>query len=150
LFRLPADVMPLAEHLRAAGFASAAFVAAFVLDSRFGLDRGFDLYDDRLGMRDTTRVPGAVPDRRGDRTVDAALAWLGAAPARFFLWVHLYDPHGDYEPPPPFAERFPGRPYDGEIAFADAQLARLRAAITERWPDGGTLCGSPRPRREPR
>ena len=138
-FRLPADVVPVAEHLRGAGFASAAFVSAFVLDSRFGLDRGFDLYDDRLGMLDTTKAPGAVPDRRGDRTLDAALAWLGAAPARFFLWVHLYDPHGEYEPPSPFAERFSGRPYAGEIAFADAQLARLRAAITERWPGGGTL-----------
>jgi arylsulfatase A-like enzyme/tetratricopeptide (TPR) repeat protein len=138
-FRLPPDVVTLAEHLRGAGFASAAFVSAFVLDSRFGLDRGFDVYDDRLGMRNTTRVPGAVPDRRGDRTVDAALAWLGTAPARFLLWVHLYDPHAEYEPPPPFAERFAGRPYDGEIAFADAQLARLRAAVAERWPTGGTL-----------
>ena len=138
-FQLPADVVPLAEHLRGAGFASAAFVSAFVLDSRFGLDRGFDVYDDQLGMLRTTGGPGAVPERRGDRTVDAALAWLGAAPPRFFLWVHLYDPHAEYDPPSPFAERFAGRPYDGEIAFADAQLARLRAAIAERWPDGGTL-----------
>ncbi len=138
-FRLPPDVVPLAEHLHGAGFATAAFVSAFVLDSRFGLDRGFDRYDDQLGMLRTTGGPGAVPERRGDRTVDAALAWLDAAPERFFLWVHLYDPHAEYEPPSPFAERFAGKPYDGEIAFADAQLARLRAAIAERWPAGGTL-----------
>jgi len=135
-FRLPADVPTLAESLRAAGFATAAFVSAFVLDGRFGLERGFDRYDDDLGMLRTTGSPGTVPERRGDQTVDAALAWLAEAPPRFLLWVHLYDPHADYAPPPPFSERFPGRPYAGEIAFADAQLARLRAAVAERWPEG--------------
>jgi len=135
-FRLPPDVPTLAEQLRGAGFATAAFVSAFVLDARFGLDRGFDLYDDRLGLLRSSGAPGAVPARRGDRTVDAALAWLGEAPDRFFLWVHLYDPHAEYEPPAPWSERFFGRPYDGEIAFADAQLARLRAALAERWPEG--------------
>ena len=136
LFRLPADVTPIAEHLHGAGFAAAAFVSAFVLDGRFGLDRGFDPYDDRLGMRRLAGATGAVPERRGDHTVDAALAWLERAPPRFFLWVHLYDPHAEYEPPAPWSERFLGRPYDGEIAFADAQLGRLRAAFAERWPEG--------------
>src|SRR5262245_6233424 len=138
LFRLPSDVPTLAERLRSAGFATAAFVSAFVLDSRFGLDRGFERYDDQLGIARSSGAPGSVAERRGDRTVDAALAWLAGAPDRFFLWVHLYDPHADYLPPSPWSERFAGRPYDGEIAFADAQLARLRAAVAERWP-GGTL-----------
>jgi len=134
LFRLPAGVVPLAEHLRAHGFATAAFVSAFVLDSRFGLDRGFDVYDDHLGL---LSLAGAGPgSRRGDRTVDAALAWLERAPERFLLWVHLYDPHAPYDPPAPFSERHSGQPYDGEIAFADAQLARLRAAFAERWTVG--------------
>ncbi len=137
-FRLPPDVMTLAEHLRGAGFGSAAFVSAFVLDSRFGLDRGFDRYDDQLGMLRTSGAPGAVPERSADLTVDAALAWVERAPERFFLWVHLYDPHAEYQPPSPWAERFASRPYDGEIAFADAQLARLRAGVAKRWP-GGTL-----------
>jgi arylsulfatase A-like enzyme/Tfp pilus assembly protein PilF len=135
-FRLPADVPTLAESLRAEGFATAAFVSAFVLDGRFGLARGFDHYDDDLGMLRTTGSPGTVPERRGDQTLDAALAWLADAPPRFLLWVHLYDPHADYDPPTPFRERFPGRPYAGEVAFADAQLARLRAAVSERWPEG--------------
>jgi arylsulfatase A-like enzyme/tetratricopeptide (TPR) repeat protein len=135
-FHLPPDVPTLAEQLRGAGFATAAFVSAFVLDSRFGLERGFERYDDQLGVSRATGAPGAVAERRGDRTVDAALAWLAEAPDRFFLWVHLYDPHADYLPPAPWSERFAGRRYDGEIAFADAQLARLRAAVVERWPAG--------------
>jgi arylsulfatase A-like enzyme/tetratricopeptide (TPR) repeat protein len=136
LFRLPPDVVPLAEHLRAAGFATAGFVSTFVLDGRFGLDRGFDHYDDALGM--LTASTTARSSRRGDHTVDAALGWLEGAPDRFFLWVHLYDPHAPYAPPEPFASRFTGRPYDGEIAFADAQLGRLRTALAQRW-SGGTL-----------
>jgi arylsulfatase A-like enzyme/Flp pilus assembly protein TadD len=137
-FELPTDVPTLAEQLRGAGYATAAFVSAFVLDDRFGLARGFDLYDARLGVTRSSGGPGAVAERRGDHTVDAALAWLAEAPERFFLWVHLYDPHAEYRPPPPFSERFAGRPYAGEIAFADSQLARLRAAVGARF-GGGTL-----------
>jgi choline-sulfatase len=136
LFRLAPDVPSLAEHLRASGFATAAFVSAFVLDRRFGLDRGFDHYDDSLGLLKGT-IPG-VASRRGDHTVDAARAWLASAPDRFFLWLHLYDPHAPHGAPEPWGSRFAGRAYDGDVAFADAQLGRLRAALQERWP-GGTL-----------
>jgi tetratricopeptide (TPR) repeat protein len=107
-----------------------------VLDSRFGLDGGFDHYDDELGM--LSGALASVSSRSGDRTVDAVLAWLERAPARFFLFVHLYDPHAPYDAPEPFATRFAGRPYDAEIAFADAQLGRLRAALESRFA-GGTL-----------
>ncbi len=134
-FRLAADVPTVTESLREAGFATAAFVSAFVLDERFGLARGFDVYDAELGMMKSSR-DHSVPERRGDATVDRALAWLEAAPDRFFLWVHLYDPHADYTPPEPFDKRFATRPYDGEIAFADAQVGRLRRALEERWPTG--------------
>jgi arylsulfatase A-like enzyme/Flp pilus assembly protein TadD len=136
LFRLPAEAPSLAEHLRGSGFATAAFVSAFVLDRRFGLDRGFDHYDDGLGLMKGT-VSG-VSSRAGDQTVDAARAWLASAPDRFFLWLHLYDPHAPQNAPEPWASRFAGREYDGDVAFADAQLARLRAALEERW-RGGTL-----------
>ncbi|MEN8161551.1 MAG: sulfatase-like hydrolase/transferase, partial [Myxococcota bacterium] len=135
VFRLADDVPTVTEPLAAAGFATAAFVSAFVLDERFGLARGFDVYDAELGMMKRSRTH-AVPERRGDHTVDAALAWLEDAPDRFFLWVHLYDPHADYEPPEPFSQRFATKPYAGEVAFADAQVGRLRAAIGERWPEG--------------
>jgi arylsulfatase A-like enzyme/Flp pilus assembly protein TadD len=135
VFRLADDVPIVGEPLREAGFATAAFVSAFVLDPRFGLARGFDVYDAEVGMKKLSSGH-SVPERRGDHTVDAALRWLADAPDRFCLWVHLYDPHASYEAPDPFGQRFATRPYDGEIAFADAQFGRLRAALEERWPTG--------------
>jgi len=138
-FRLREEVPTLAEAMRAGGFATAAFVSAFVLDARFGLARGFDVYDDRLGLDAGRHLVVGVEARSADRTVDAALAWLDGAPDRFLLWVHLYDPHSSYDPPEPFASRFRGRPYEGEIAFADAELGRLLAGVTERFGERGTL-----------
>jgi arylsulfatase A-like enzyme/Tfp pilus assembly protein PilF len=139
VFRLAEDVPTLAEHLHEAGFATAAFVAAYVLDRQFGLARGFDSYDDRTSRSKFGRGILGFAERPANQVVDAALGWLAAAPARFFLWVHLYDPHAEYRPPPGFASAFPNRPYDGEIAFADAQVGRLLAAVDERFPDGRTL-----------
>lgn len=123
IHRLGARPATLAEQLRAAGFETAAFVGALVLDSRFGLARGFEVYDDRMERRSAATVGYA--ERRGDHVVDAALRWLETAPDRFFLWLHLYDPHTRYDPPPGFAVAYPGDPYAGEIAFADAQVGRL-------------------------
>jgi hypothetical protein len=137
IHRLGDGIPTLTEHLRAAGYATAAFVGALVLDGRFGLARGFDVYDDAMAGRVSARVGFA--ERPADRVVDAALAWLDGAPDRFFLWVHFYDPHATYKPPPGFASAFASRPYAGEIAFVDAQLGRLVGELRERWPDGGTL-----------
>jgi arylsulfatase A-like enzyme len=134
---LGSGIPTLAEHFRASGHATAAFVGALVLDRRFGLDRGFDVYDDAMAGRVSSTVGFA--ERPADRVVDAALAWLDGAPERFFLWVHFYDPHASYRPPPGFAAAFASRPYAGEIAFADAQLGRLLAELRGRWPEGGTL-----------
>jgi arylsulfatase A-like enzyme/Tfp pilus assembly protein PilF len=138
--RFPAGTATLATTLAAAGYRTGAFVGAFVLDHRFGLSRGFEVYDDEVA-RDAS---GGVPDdaeRRGDVVVDRALAWLRAphAPRPFFLWVHFYDAHAPYDPPSPYRERHAGRPYDGEIAFADAQLGRLLAALDEAGLAGRTI-----------
>ena len=127
IHRLGAEATTLAERLAERGYRSAAFVSAAVLERRFGLDQGFDLYDADLS-RGRPRAPRAVAERPAGATVDAALAWLEGLPEDerpLFLWVHLYDPHADYEPPEPYATRFRDRPYDGEIAYADAELARL-------------------------
>jgi choline-sulfatase len=137
-FRLPEDVPTLAERLRAHGFATAAFIGAVVLDRHFGLARGFDVYDDAMGGRHAAGEHGFA-ERRAGEVVDAALAWLETAPSRFLLWIHLYDPHANYDPPPGFLASFPGNPYAGEIAYADAELGRLLAAIDRRFPDGRTL-----------
>ena len=120
----------IARVLHDGGYRTGAFVGAYVLDRRFGLADGFDLYDDRV-QRDQSGSQQLEAQRRGDAVVDAALKWLsasaaGAATARpFFAWVHLYDPHAPYEPPPDYLERAGRNPYDGEVAFADAQVGRL-------------------------
>ena len=124
--------------MREAGFATAAFVGAIVLDRQYGLDRGFDSYDDDMAPRHAAGDTG-FSERRADRVIDSALAWLEGAPERFFAWVHLYDPHANYDPPAGFRAAFPDDPYAGEVAFVDAQLGRLLEALDQRWPGPGTL-----------
>jgi arylsulfatase A-like enzyme/cytochrome c-type biogenesis protein CcmH/NrfG len=124
-FRLSANVPTLATVLHGAGYATGGFVAAFPLDSQFGLNHGFDVYDDHYpkGSNETEFV---IPERRGDEVVRLALAWWKARQGKpRFLWVHLYDPHAAYEPPEPFASRFKDNPYLGEVAAADSFLAPL-------------------------
>jgi len=123
---VPDEVETLAERLHAEGYATAAFVSAAVLDRRYHLDQGFDVYDDDLSAG-RERHRRMVADRPADATVDAARAWLDGLKAgrRFFLWVHFYDPHAAYSPPPPYRDRYRDRLYDGEIAFMDSQLGRL-------------------------
>ncbi len=122
-FALGPGPRTLGEALKRRGLRTAAFVGAFPLARRFGLDRGFDVYDDAF-----ERAPGLhfdFAERRADRVVEAALAWLAAVHGPAFLWVHLYDPHAPYDPP----EGFRGvDAYRGEIAFADAMLGRLLRA----------------------
>ncbi|HEY6324329.1 MAG TPA: sulfatase-like hydrolase/transferase [Thermoanaerobaculia bacterium] len=136
---LAAGIPTLATVLAGAGYRTAAFVAAFVLDHRFGLNRGFAVYDDEIERpADVSWMLEA--QRPGDQVVDRALGWLAAADARpFFLWVHLYDAHAPYNPPSPYRERHPGRPYDGAIAFDDAQVGRLLAALASRGLDDRTV-----------
>lgn len=125
---------PLAVRLRALGYATAAFVGAFVLDRRFGLDAGFDTYDDQV-PRDPDATEELEAERPGNLVVDHALSWLDAPrpdSSAYFLWVHLYDPHAPYTPPPEFLARAGNDAYDGEVLFADAQLGRLLAAVDRR------------------
>ncbi len=135
-FALPDGARSLAEDFRQAGYRTAAFISGFPLDRRFGFDRGFQTYDDHLPRgNDPRRTP--YVERTADRTTEAVLRWLEAAPAGaapFFLWVHYYDPHAPYEPPAELRARFPDSPYDGEIAFVDAQLGRLLRRLEERSP----------------
>jgi arylsulfatase A-like enzyme/Flp pilus assembly protein TadD len=128
-FKLGDEALTLAERLRDAGWATGAFVGAVVLKSRFGLDQGFDVYDDEVTGEPS--AAGGFIERPASEVIDAATAWLDRADRPFFLWVHLYDPHMDYRAPAEFAERFPGRPYDAEIAYADAQVDRLLSHLDE-------------------
>jgi len=138
-FRFPAGTPTLASILKTRGWRTGAFVSAFPLDSRFGLDEGFEAYDDRLGGREI-RTAFLVPQRAGTATVEAALAWQGAHRSeRTFTFVHLYEPHFPYDPPEPFATQFRGRPYHGEVAAADAALEKLLRPILEQGEKARTL-----------
>ncbi len=128
--KLPAGQPTIATVLKSRGYHTGAVVAAAVLDSRFGLNAGFDSY---LGNFDFNRLEEQNLDameRPATEVVDQALKWLKERkPGPFFLWVHIYDPHAPYVPPAPYAERFKDDPYDGEIAYADAQIGRLIEAL---------------------
>lgn len=138
VFSVSREHATLAEVLSAEGYATAAVVSSFVLNAKFGLARGFDLYDDETG-RDAPRERLRDPERPADLTTDRALEWIGSqAHAPFFLWVHYYDPHGEYQPPAPFDERYRNNRYDGEIAFVDAQLGRLLRGL-EKWEPTGDI-----------
>ena len=120
-FRFPAGVETLATLLRRHGYRTGAFVSAFPLDSRFGLDRGFEVYDDQLGG---VAAGGdfEMQERSGEQTVAAARAWLARTKGPRFCWVHLYEPHAPYAPPFEWRGRVPTA-YDGEVAATDAALA---------------------------
>jgi choline-sulfatase len=138
LFRLGASQPTLATLLKSAGYRTGAFVGSFVLDARFGLNRGFDVYDDRYGEK-PVGDPAEGAERRAEDVIKPALAWIlggaasgAAAPSTslWFAWIHLYDPHEPYRAPEPYSSRY--APYDAEVAYTDAMvgqlLDRLRAA----------------------
>src|SRR5713101_1967337 len=122
----------LAELLKKNGYRTAAFIGAVILDSKTlapGLDRGFDFYDNFPQHSHSKSRWGRV-ERRGMEVVQHAETWLTAHPAGpHFVWVHLYDPHDPYEPPPPYSETYKDRLYDGEIAYADSALGHFLAYL---------------------
>jgi arylsulfatase A-like enzyme/Tfp pilus assembly protein PilF len=152
-YRLAANAQTAATLLKKAGYATAAFVGAFPLHSRFGLNAGFDVYDDHFGE---TRAPTefVMPERPATEVVALARNWIADVARRsslaardpssnepratsgeqpratsneqrpWFCWLHLFDPHAPYKPPPPFDTQY-SRPYDGEVASTDAALAPL-------------------------
>lgn len=138
--RLSDDVPTLAEAFLSRGYETGAFVASFVVHSKFGLNRGFQTYDDDL--------TGTIPtdealhrSRDGDVVMDRALAWLkGRSQRPFFCWIHLYDPHAPYlDHRDRFGDRFVEHPYDAEIAFVDEQIGRLLQHLRDRKLEQNTL-----------
>jgi arylsulfatase A-like enzyme/Tfp pilus assembly protein PilF len=138
-FRFPAAPDTLATLLSARGYRTGAFISAFPLDSRFGLDRGFDLYEDSFVDAGSRRA-FLEQERTGADTVALAVRWLEAAGETPWLaWVHLYEPHFPYAPPSPFDRRFADDPYLGEVAAVDAILEPLLAPILEAGAGSDTL-----------
>ena len=124
--RLDDAIPTLAEVLRRQGYDTSAFVGSFVLNGKFGLDRGYNTYDDDFASDYPTNDALHV-ERTGASVVDAALEWLKAPRSRpFFCWVHLFDPHSPYLAHADlFGDEFAERPYDAEIAYVDQQVGRL-------------------------
>jgi choline-sulfatase len=128
-FRLEDRFATAATILRDKGYATGAFVAAFPLDSRYGLTRGFDVYD-MLYRQSEDSTDFRIQQSPGPAVVSAALDWYRKQSDRpRFLWVHLYDPHAPYDPPPEFRKQFADDLYLGDVAFADAALAPLLDAV---------------------
>jgi choline-sulfatase len=142
--RLPSRIPNLADLLRQNGYRTAAFVGSIILDPRNGLapgfDRGFDVYDAGYTLRRTGEDRYKTVERRADEVVTRAMRWLSENSGhRFFLWIHLYDPHQPYDPPGEYAKRFAAQPYDGEIASTDAALGRLLVYLQKRGIFGTSL-----------
>jgi arylsulfatase A-like enzyme/Flp pilus assembly protein TadD len=122
-FKLDGKYLTLPEYLKRSGYGTAAFIGAFPLDSRFGLDQGFDLYDDYYGTH--SELEFFFVERRAEKVIAPAMAWIGGQKGKWFAWVHLFDPHQPYLPPSPYKEKYAQDPYSGEVAYADAQLGVL-------------------------
>ncbi len=123
------EIETLAKVVSRQNYRTAAFISAFVLDARFGLAQGFEVYNDDLS--ETTAARNEVAEVPGNVVTDRALEWLeDESGSPFFCWVHLYDAHAPYQPPEAFRSRFDD-PYDGELSFADSQVGRLIAWLDE-------------------
>jgi arylsulfatase A-like enzyme/Flp pilus assembly protein TadD len=124
------EFLTLAELLKSRGFATGAFVSAFTLDSRFGLNQGFEVYDDHYPAK---ALPGKRFSERGAaKTIAAALQWLSVPKGKWFCWVHLWDPHDPYAPPEPFLTQYRDDPYSGEVSYVDSQLGLLFGELEKR------------------
>src|SRR6266853_2257630 len=116
----------LASLLKQQGYVTGAVVGSAVLDSRFGLNNGFDFYYDHFDFNRLQESNLEEMERPGNVVADVTLDWLAKNyKKKFFFWMHLYDPHFPYRPPAPYGEEYKDSRYDGEIAFADAQVGRL-------------------------
>lgn len=128
-FRLSPKIPTVATRLKAKGYATGAFVGAYVLDSRYGLAHDFDVYSESYRHLDEQHE-FKIQQARAEEVVQAALEWYRSQKGKpRFMWVHVYDPHAPYDPPKAYAERYPEDPYLGEVAYTDASLAPLLEEI---------------------
>jgi arylsulfatase A-like enzyme/Flp pilus assembly protein TadD len=135
-FYLEPDKITLAEVLQKSGWATSAFVGAFVLDSRWGLNQGFDYYYDNFDFAKYKKISLDSVQREGGEVTKAFFDWFETnGDRRFFSWIHLYDPHTPYEPPEPYKSEYSGRPwglYDGEIAYVDSLVGKVLERLREK------------------
>lgn len=122
-FRINEDFLTMAEYLKDKDYSTAAFIGAFSLDSRFGLNQGFDVYDESYPAQSS--VIFVPPERKAEDVIESALDWLEEQNNKWFAWIHLWDPHTLYQPPEPFATQYKDDPYSGEVAYVDSELKRI-------------------------
>ena len=154
-YALGREAVTLAEVLANRGYATSAVVGNFALDRRFGIEQGFDAFDDTMTRRMSPGPPPSIDDqenatwwqrhlstqpaqRFANEVTRAGLNWLeqNADEAPFLLWLHYMDPHGPFLPPAQF-ER--SDPYDGEVSFVDDEIGALLTGYREVFPDADTL-----------
>lgn len=129
-YGLPEPSITLAEKFREQGYRTAAFVSSLVLDHRFGLSQGFDLYQDQLESGLSTRFGN---ERTAEDTCELALQWLDQNhDQKFFLFLHFYDPHAPYDPPERLLKKFSQDPYSGEIARVDESIGKIMAFLEQK------------------
>ncbi|MGA1825432.1 MAG: tetratricopeptide repeat protein [bacterium] len=137
-YALSDSAKTLAEIFKKKGYTTAGFVSSFVLDRRFGLDQGFDTYNDNLTVGVDATLTGK--ERRAKTVTESALRWFDRVnPQKFFLWIHYYDPHDAYHPPAPYSDTYADNLYDGEIAYTDHWVGILLAALKKRGIYDNTL-----------
>lgn len=132
-FLVPQELEMVSEALQANGFATSAFIASYVLHSKWGINQGFDTYSDEFDLTKFKKVSLGIVQKRADEVLNNAMQWLNdfkskkgrSEKKRFFTWIHLYDPHTPYDPPSPYKEKYPRDPYRGEVEYMDAQLGRF-------------------------
>ncbi|MDA2937629.1 sulfatase-like hydrolase/transferase [Acidobacteria bacterium AH-259-A15] len=130
--RLREGVPTIAEWFKERGYVTGAFVGSTVLMAQWGLDRGFDVYEDHFPVQRLRQIDFSRVERPADKVIKLASQWVSENRSKpFFLWIHLYDPHDPYIAPEPFGTKFKDRPYDGEIAYVDAELARFCESLKE-------------------
>jgi arylsulfatase A-like enzyme/Flp pilus assembly protein TadD len=127
-FRLEERFLTIAEYLKQAGYSTGAFIGAFPLDSRFGLNRGFDVYDDQYGTHN--QLEFFFVERPAQKVIEPAVRWISQQSGsqgknKWFAWVHLFDPHQPYLPPSPYRQEYRHDLYSGEVAYMDASLKVL-------------------------
>ncbi|MCB1052416.1 MAG: sulfatase, partial [Acidobacteria bacterium] len=140
-YALPDTTPTLATLLKEKGYRTGAFVSSFILDSRFGLSRGFDLYEDNIVHYKKQRDQKEILTRRAGDTIHHLEDWLSQSDAQqpFFAWLHLYDAHAPYEAPLPFRQAYASSPYFGEVAYVDYELGRLFEFLDAQGLDKETL-----------
>jgi len=137
-YSLGLDQLTLTEVLQSKNFQTAAFLASFSVDSRFGLDQGFDLYDDNF--QEGSPFKAVNSERKAGDVYSQFSSWLDDFHSQqFFGWIHFFDPHLPYSPPDSYGKEFADRPYDGEIAYMDSYVGAVLEKLREKNILGKTL-----------